>query len=57
MRSKWIFENMPVIIYRKNSCNSRAPLGLPRPRGGSTPAPHNIPVTRWQKNGGVATRE
>ena len=27
------------IRYPKNSCDSRAPLDLPRPRGGSTPAP------------------
>ena len=25
------------------SCDSRAPLSLPRPRGGSTPFPHNSP--------------
>ena len=29
MMSKWIFENMPVIKYPKNSCDSRAPLGPP----------------------------
>ena len=40
--SKWIFQNIFVVIY-PNSCDSRAPLSLPRPRGGSTPFPHNSP--------------
>ena len=29
--SKWISENMPVIIYPQNSCESRAPPDPPRP--------------------------
>ena len=49
--SKWIFENIFVIICLKNTCDSRAPHGLPRPRGGSTPFPHNSPTICRRKNG------
>ena len=45
-----IFENI-CVTYPKNSCDSRGPLGLPRPRGGSTPAPHSSPLRRRRKNG------
>ena len=33
--------SQPLIIYTKKSCESRTPLSLPRPRGGSTPFPHS----------------
>ena len=36
-------------IIRKNTCDSRAPLGLLRPRGGSTPAPHSSPLRATPK--------
>ena len=49
--SKCIFENILVIIYPKNTCESRAPLGLPRPRDGSTPLPHSSPMICGRKNG------
>ena len=42
---------MPVVTYPKNSCDSRAPLGLPRPCGGSMPAPHISPLRPRRKNG------
>ena len=51
MMSKWIFESIFVIIYPKNSCDSRAPLGLPRPHGGSTPFPHNRPTICRRRTG------
>ena len=35
----------------KNRCDSRAPLGLPPPRGGSTLFPHNSPTICRRKNG------
>ena len=37
--------------YPKNSCDSRAPLGFPPPRGGSTPFPHNSPTICRRNNG------
>ena len=49
--SKWIFENIIVVIYPKNSCDSRAPHSLRRPRGGSTPFPHSSPSPRPAHNG------
>ena len=48
---KWIFDNIFVITYPKNSCNSRAPLGVPRSWVGALPAPHSCPMTCRQKNG------
>ena len=39
-----------MIIYPKNSCDSRPPLGLRRPHGGSTPFPHSSPMTCRRKN-------
>ena len=40
---KWIFENMPVIAYPKNKCQSRAP---PDPLGATTAPrpPHTTPL-------------
>ena len=51
MMSKWITENIFDIIYPKNTCDSRAPRGLPWPRGGSTPFPHNSPTICRRNNG------
>ena len=40
-----------IYVSPKNSCDSRAPLGLPRPHSGSTPFPRSSPVTCRRKNG------
>ena len=40
-----------LMTYPKNSCDSRAPLGLSRPRGGSIPAPYSSPMSPRRKNG------
>ena len=47
-------------IIRKNTCDSRAPLGLLRPRGGSTPfptAPLRLAGERTGANGRLGERE
>ena len=46
-----IFENSLVITPTRKSCDSRAPLGLPRPRGAATSHPHSSTTTCRRKNG------
>ena len=48
---KWIFENILVITPPENRCDSRAPHGLPRRRGGATSNPHSSPITCRRMNG------
>ena len=50
MMSKWIFENISVIKYPKNSCESRAPPDPPRHHDRATPAPHISPRCPRRKN-------
>ena len=50
MTCKWIFENMPVITYPQNSCESRAPSDPPRHHDRATPAPHISPRCPRRKN-------
>ena len=49
--SKWSFENILVATPPKNTCDCRAPLGLPRRRGCATSHPHSTPMTCRQMNG------
>ena len=49
--SKWIFETNCVITPQENRCDSRPPLGLPRPRCGATSHPHRSPMACRRKNG------
>ena len=49
--SKSILENILVTKRPKNSCESRAPLGLPRPRRGATSHPHSSPSLSPANNG------
>ena len=48
--SKWIFENMPVVIYPQNSCESRVPPDPPRPRDRAKSYPHSSPRDTRRKN-------
>ena len=48
--SKWIFENMPVITYQKNSYESRGPPDRRRHHDRVTPAPHISPRCPRRKN-------
>ena len=43
--SRWIFEDMPLITYPKNSCRSRAPPDPPRYHDRATPVPY---VSPWR---------
>ena len=45
------FENIFVITPPENSCDSRAPLGLPRSRCGATSNPHSNPSLSPAQNG------
>ena len=59
MMCKWIFENMPVITYPQNSCESRAPSDPPRHHDRATPAPHisrRVPGERIPANARVDER-
>ena len=47
----WVFENSFVVTHPRNSCESRAPLGLPRSRCGATPHPHSSPSLFPADNG------
>ena len=47
----WIFENILVIIPPQKSGDSRAPLGLRRPRGAATSHSHSSTTTCRRKNG------
>ena len=48
--SKFIFKKL-VITHPKNSCESRASLGLPRPRCAATSPPHSSPSLSLVNNG------
>ena len=45
----WIFENILVTTPPQKSCDSRAPLGLRRPRGAATSHPHSSTTTCRRK--------
>ena len=47
----WIFENILVITPPPKSGDSRAPLGLRRPRGAATSHPHSSTTACRRKNG------
>ena len=47
----WIFENILVKTPPQKFGDSRAPLGLRRPRGAATSHPHSITTTCRRKNG------
>ena len=51
MTFKWIFENILVTTTPPKSCDSRAPLGIRRPRGAATFYPHSSTTTCRRKNG------
>ena len=54
VQSKWISENMPVIIYPRNNCGSRAPPDPPRPRDRAKSYPHSSPRDPSERTGVAA---